>query len=435
MKSYINELMSFLNECPSSFHSVNAISKILLDNGFTKLIESESFKINKNGKYFITRNGTSIIAFKVGDFHENDYSFNIAASHSDSPSFKVKPNANLIGDKALKISVEPYGGMLCSTWFDRPLSLAGRVMVSTENGLINRLINFDQDLLMLPSVAIHQNREANNGYKYNFAVDMNPLLSLDTSIKLEDLIAKELDVKVEDIVSHDLFLYVRDKAITWGLEKEFISSSHLDDLECAYTTLMGFIEADNNNSVNVYCCFDNEEVGSLTRQGAASTFLHDILRRINSSLGLNEDDYYKAISSSFMVSADNAHAVHPNHPEYADQLNKVYVNSGIVIKYNASQSYTSDGISSSYFKHICNKANVPFQLFTNRSDLRGGSTLGNISNGQVSLMSVDIGLPQYAMHSSYETAGTKDIEYMIRAIKHYYSSSIRINSDGDILYK
>jgi aspartyl aminopeptidase len=262
---------------------------------------------------------------------------------------------------------------------------------------------------------------------------MQPVLSLGTEGKIEDIIAKELNVNKEDIISHDLFLTNRQKGSIWGANNEFVSSSKLDDLECAYTSLQGFLEGKNSDNINVYCCFDNEEVGSTTRQGANSTFLEDILKRIVLGLNYNEDKLYKALSSSFMVSADNAHAVHPNHPEYSDALNSVYMNKGVVIKFNAAQSYTTDGLSCALFKEICAKANVPTQTFTNRADLRGGGTLGNISSTHVSLLSVDIGLAQLAMHSCYETAGVDDIKYMGEALKAFYSTSIRIDNDKILL--
>lgn len=435
MPKYTKEAMKFLDSCPSAFHSVDSISKHLLKNGFIELVESEPMKVEKGNKYFIARNGTSIIAFDIGNFKDSDVAFNIVASHSDSPSFKVKPNNNIKGDHCSKLSVEAYGGMLCAPWFDRPLSVAGRVLVQAEEGLKQELVNVDKNLLIIPNVAIHMNREANSGYRYNFAVDMQPLLSLDPNVTLEDILAKQLKVEKENILSHDLYLYVREKAQLCGADDELILAPHLDDLQCAFGTLLGFEQGHNDDSINVYCCFDNEEVGSCTRQGAASTFLFDILNRVSTSLGLSEDDFRKALASSFMVSADNAHAVHPNHPEYADALNRVYMNQGIVVKFNAAQSYTSDGLSCAYFKNICQKANVPVQIFTNRADLRGGGTLGNISTSQVSIMSVDIGMPQLAMHSCYESAGVKDLDFLVAAMKEFFSSAIRVDKSGSIIYK
>ncbi|MBE6143355.1 MAG: M18 family aminopeptidase [Erysipelotrichaceae bacterium] len=431
----VKALLQFIDESPTAYHSVENASKMLEKEGFKYIPESKKYQLKKGGKYYTTRNGTSLIAFKIGENNTSDYSFNITASHGDSPTFKVKPNNNIDIGKYQKVSVEAYGGMLCSTWFDRPLSIAGRVSVSSEKGIDNRLVNIDRDLLVIPNMAIHMNRMANEGFKYNLAIDMQPMMYSQEKTSLTKILAKELDVKEEDIVGQDLFLYNRNKSIIVGENNEIFLAPRIDDLECGYTTLVGFIASNNNQSISVYCLFDNEEVGSHTRQGAASTFLSDTLERINSSLGYSREDLLQALSSSFLVSSDNAHAVHPNHPELSDALNKVYMNEGIVIKHNAAQSYTTDGVSSAVFKKICQKVNVPVQHFTNRADLRGGGTLGNISTSQVSIMSVDIGLAQLAMHSAYELAGVKDVNYMIEGIKEFYNTVISLDDNGNIILK
>ena len=278
------------------------------------------------------------------------------------------------------------------------------------------------------------NREVNDGYKYNAQIDMLPLYG-DNSSKgsLMKTIAKEAEVEEESILGTDLFLYNRMNGTKIGSNEEYISSPRLDDLECAFTSLSAFLSENTSNSASVYCVFDNEEVGSGTKQGADSTFLYDVLRRINISLGKTEEDYYRLISSSFMVSADNAHALHPNYTDKSDLTNKVYMNDGIVIKYNANQKYTTDAVSASIFKTICDSVDVPYQTFTNRSDILGGSTLGNISNAHVSLNTIDIGLAQLAMHSTYETAGAKDVTYMIDAIKAFYNTSIEQVEDGQYI--
>ena len=428
----LNKLLKFIDESPSAYHSVLNASRLLEDAEFEYIPEYKPFKLKKGGKYYTTRNSTSLIAFKVGKNNTEDYSFNIVASHGDSPTFKVKPNNNIDTGKYQKVSVEAYGGMLCSTWFDRPLSIAGRVSISTENGIKNELVNLDKDLLVIPNMAIHMNRMANEGFKYNMAIDMQPMLYAQEKTNLSKLLAKELNVEEKDIIGQDLFLYNRNKSMLVGENNEIFFAPRIDDLECGFTTLVGFIESDNNESISVYCLFDNEEVGSHTRQGAASTLLIDTLERINNSLGYSKEDLLRALSSSFLVSSDNAHAVHPNHPELSDALNKVFMNEGIVIKHNAAQSYTTDGLSCAVFKKICQKANVPVQHFTNRADLRGGGTLGNISTSQVSIMSVDIGLAQLAMHSAYELAGSKDVDYMITAIKEFYNTVISLDNDGNI---
>lgn len=420
------ELLDFLKASPSSFHAVHNIAQQLDGEGYMELGEGSVWKLESEGKYYVTRNDTSIIAFHIGNDLE-DYSFNIAASHSDFPTFKVKEKAGLeVKKKYIKLNTEGYGGMICSTWFDRPLSVAGRVLVKEGDHLETRLFNIDRDLVMIPSMAIHMNRQINDGYAYNKQIDMLPLFGGEGVSKedFDKLIAEELHVSVDAIYGKDLYLYNRAEGTIWGAKEEFISAPHLDDMQCAFATLKGFLKGYNNRSVNVYACFDNEEVGSATKQGAGSTFLYDVLNRINTALGKTQEDYYRAVSASFMISADNAHAVHPNHPEKTDVENCVYMNEGIVVKAHAGQKYTSDAVSIAIFRSICEKAGVPVQFFANRSDEAGGSTLGNISSTRVSLNAVDIGLPQLGMHSAYETAGIRDTEYMVKALETFYNFHI-----------
>lgn len=420
------QLFDFIKKSPTAFHAVGNIGSILDENGFERLLEGDAWKIVPGGKYYVTRNHTSIIAFKAGT-DLGHYGFQVAASHSDSPGFKVKENAEIIvRDKYTKLNTEGYGGMLCATWFDRPLSVAGRVIVKKENQYITELVNIDKDLLMIPNMAIHMNRQVNDGYAYNKQVDMLPVFSGKVCEKgvLKALIAEELQVKPEEIYGMDLFLYNRMEPSVWGADREFISCPQLDDLECAYTSLQGFLNGGGEKSVQVFACFDNEEVGSGTKQGAGSTFLFDVLSRINRGLGKDAESYHRALASSFMLSCDNAHAVHPNHTGKTDENNCVYMNDGIVVKSHAGQKYTSDAVSIAIFKGICEQAGVPVQFFANRSDEAGGSTLGNIAMAQVSMNTIDIGLPQLAMHSSYETAGVKDCYYMIQAVTEFYNNYI-----------
>lgn len=425
-KQVSKELLDFLQKSPTAFHAVETIENELQQNGYEKLLEGQVWQIAHGGKYYVTRNNTSIIAFHVGTKLEN-YSFNVAASHSDYPTFKIKENAEIeVRGKYTQLNTEGYGGMLCAPWFDRPLSIAGRVLVKDGQSIVTKLLNIDRDLVLIPNVAIHMNRGVNDGYAYNKQVDMLPLFGGPETQKgdFKKLIASELGVCEENIYGSDLYLYSRVAPSIWGLHEEYISAPHLDDLQCGFTTLKGFLNGYNDESINVYACFDNEEVGSGTKQGAASTFLYDVLVRINKALGKDEEDYYRALAGSFMLSADNAHAVHPNHPELTDVNNCVYMNEGVVIKSHAGQKYTSDGVSIAIFKSLCEKANVPVQFFANRSDVVGGSTLGNIAMAQVSMNSVDIGLPQLAMHSSYETAGIKDTYYMIQVVTEFFNSHI-----------
>ncbi|MCI6457749.1 MAG: M18 family aminopeptidase [Clostridium sp.] len=430
---HVEELFQFIENSPSCFHAIETIRKKLNAEGFIELVEGRSWQIEKGKKYYVTRNLSSIIAFKIP---ENDFkNFHIVASHSDSPTFKIKENAEIeVNNKYVKLNTEKYGGMICSTWFDRPLSIAGRILVKEGNLVKTHLVNIDKDLVIIPNLAIHMNRAVNDGYKYNAQIDMLPLYGDNTSKgSLMKTVAQSVGVEEDSILGTDLFLYNRMRGTKIGANSEYISSPRLDDLECAYASLSAFLSETNSNSASVYCVFDNEEVGSGTKQGADSTLLYDVLRRINMCLGNSEEDYYKLIASSFMISADNAHALHPNYSDKSDPTNKVYMNDGIVIKYNANQKYTTDAVSASIFKSICDSVNVPYQTFTNRSDILGGSTLGNISNAHVSLNTIDIGLAQLAMHSTYETAGAKDVTYLIEALKAFYNTSIEQVEDGQYI--
>ena len=431
----ISELTTFIEHAPTAFHAIDEIKMLLKKEGFQELKESEIWNLEPGEKYYVTRNNSSIIALKAGKDLEN-YSFHVTASHSDSPAFKLKENAEIeIAKKYTVLNTEGYGGMICSTWFDRPLSLAGRVMVKNGDRIETKLVKINRDLLMIPSLAIHMDRKVNEGRAINKQIDMLPVLS--GSVKepgeVKSLVAKELGVETTDIYGMDLFLYNRMEAVRWGSDGEFIGCPRLDDLQCAFTSLKGFLEVENDKNINVYACFDNEEVGSGTKQGAASTFLYDVLWRANKALGNTEEEYYRAVAGSFMLSCDNAHAVHPNYKQKTDATNCVYMNDGIVVKSHAGQKYTSDAVSVAVFKMICEKAGVPVQFFANRSDEAGGSTLGNIAMAQVSMNTVDIGLPQLAMHSAYETAGVKDTEYMIKAVKTFYGSHITTASDGNYM--
>lgn len=421
---YMKALIDFINDSQSPYQTVDSIKEILNKNHFTELKENKKFELHEDGKYYVIRNSSSIIAFTIGAM--NKYAYKIAASHSDSPSFKIKENAEIcVKGKYMQLNTEGYGGMLLAPWFDRPLSIAGRIMVKNSKGEIEeKHIAIDKDLLMIPNLSIHMNRKANEGVAYNKQVDMLPLFG-GSECKagcFKAYIAKEAGVSEADIIGSDLFLYNRVAPSIWGANEEYISAPRLDDLECVYSSLEAFVNAKKAAGVNIFACFDNEEVGSNSLQGAGSTFLYDIMKRINLALDKTEEDYYCAIADSFMLSCDNAHALHPNHPEKTDATNSVYMNEGVVIKSNANQKYTTDAASIAKFKMICEKAKVPYQFFANRSDEPGGSTLGNIAMSQVSVHAVDIGLAQLAMHSPYETAGVKDIEYMIKSIKCFYEN-------------
>ncbi len=426
------DFFAFIQESPTAFHAVEAMSRRLRAAGFLPLAEGDCWSICPGGKYFVTRNASSIIAFAVGEQIE-EYSFQMTASHSDSPAFRLKENAVVtVKNQYTLLNTEGYGGMICSSWLDRPLSLAGRVMVRQGNRLMARLFCLDEDLLLIPSLAIHLNREVNEKQSLNKQVDMRPLLAGRALEKdaVKGLVAETLGVEPGQILGMDLFLYNRDEPRVWGREKEFFSAPRLDDLACAYASLMGFLEGSHPETVGVFACLDNEEVGSGTKQGAASTFLSDVLSRVNASLGKSREDFHRALAGSLLLSCDNGHAVHPNHPEKSDETNGVYLNEGIVVKTHAGQKYTSDGVSIALFGAISEAAGVPLQHFANRSDMVGGSTLGNIAMSQVSVNAIDIGLPQLAMHSAYETAGMRDLDALLCACRAFYCSRIRAEEPG-----
>nr|WP_314445244.1 M18 family aminopeptidase [uncultured Lachnoanaerobaculum sp.] len=423
----LKDLMNFLDSSVTMFHAINECEKVLKDSGYIYLPENEKWNI-RAGKYYTKRNSSSLIAFDIAN---GDYHFQISAAHSDSPTFKLKDRPIIESNGYLKLNVEAYGGMIDATWLDKPLTLAGRVMVDTGCGIETRLLYIDRDLLIIPNVPIHFNREINKGFAFNNQVDMLPVFSAGnlSEADFDKMLAKELGVKPEAILAKDLYLVNRQKATVIGYDNELISSGRLDDLECVYTSLLGFIEAMNNDHINVFAVFDNEEVGSVTKQGAMSTFLVSTLNRINKALGKSDEDYYRAIAKSMLISCDNAHAIHPNHPELFDVKNRPVLNKGIAIKESANQKYTTDAFSRAILKKILDKNNIPYQTFANRSDIIGGSTLGNLSNTAVSMNAVDIGLPQLAMHSAYETAGAKDVEYAIEALRAFFETNIDIKDD------
>ena len=423
----LKDLMNFLDSSVTMFHAINECEKVLKDSGYIYLPENEKWNI-RAGKYYTKRNSSSLIAFDIAN---GDYHFQISAAHSDSPTFKLKDRPIIESNGYLKLNVEAYGGMIDATWLDKPLTLAGRVMVDTKDGIETRLLFIDKDLLIIPNVPIHFNREINKGFAFNNQVDMLPVFSAGNLCEadFDKMLAKELGVKPEAILAKDLYLVNRQKATVIGYDNELISSGRLDDLECVYTSLLGFIEAMNNDHINVFAVFDNEEVGSVTKQGAMSTFLVSTLNRINKALGKSDEDYYRAIAKSMLISCDNAHAIHPNHPELFDVKNRPVLNKGIAIKESANQKYTTDAFSRAVLKKILDNKNIPYQTFANRSDIIGGSTLGNLSNTEVSMNAVDIGLPQLAMHSAYETAGAKDVEYAIEALRAFFETNIDIKDD------
>ena len=430
MNQNVNEeLLAFLKESVTAFQAVNALRRCLNENGYEELTEGKQWQLKEGGKYFTVRNESSIIAFRIPE--EDFAGFMIGASHSDSPAFKIKANPEIKENGYIRLNVEKYGGALLSPWFDRPLSVAGRVIVRENGTFVTKYVNLERDFCMIPSLAIHMNRNANKEGVESVQKEMLPVIgSEECAGMFMKTIAECAGVKEEDILSHDLFLYIREEGRIWGASGEYISAGHLDDLQCGFADLKGFLSADKSNSVPVFAVFDNEEVGSLSKQGANSTFLEDVLKRIAFACGKDHAGYMQAAANSFMVSADNAHAIHPAHAEKADPVNRPRMNQGIVLKYSANQKYTTDGISAAVFKEVCREAGVPVQEFVNHSDIAGGSTLGNLSNSHISLNAADIGLPQLAMHSCYETAGVKDTEYLIKAMQRFYSLTFTGEGSG-----
>lgn len=431
-------LLQFIQDSPSVFHVIDNMKRRLEEAGFVERRERDRWELRPGGAYYVTRNDSSLIAFRLPEvFSQEECPFkgyHIVAAHSDSPTFKVKAQSETVAEKRyVRLNVEKYGGMILSTWLDRPLSVAGRVAVRRIGGGVDtRLVNLDRDLLVIPNLAVHMNRDVNKGYEYNPQTDMLPLMGLlpeDTGREPEENgpqgmllreIAGQLGLSTEDILDGDLYLYVREKGRVLGSRGELILSPKLDDLQCVYAGLEGFLSSTPDKYANVLAVFDNEEVGSGTRQGADSTFLEDVLLRIQDSLGYDPSAYRQLVAGSFLISADNAHAVHPAHPEKADITNRPVLGGGIVIKYHGGQKYTSDAISAAQMKLWCEQAGVPCQTFANRSDMMGGSTLGNISTTHVSLSSVDIGLPQLAMHSAVETGSSRDTAFAVAVFERFW---------------
>lgn len=441
--------LKFTDESVSCFHAVKNVEDKLKENGFARLKENKSWELKPGKSYYVKRNDSSLIAFRIPKGEPKG--FHIAASHSDSPTFKLKAKSEASAENYyVKLNVEPYGGMIYATWLDRCLSVAGRVICRRDDKLKSRTVNIDEDLLVIPNLAIHMDREMNKNLSYNPQIDLQPLLGAwqedDTKEAEERALSGEMPqerealektkdkktgilmeklacaagIENEEILGSDLFLYVRDKGKLAGAQKELMIAPRLDDLVCVFASMEAILASEPKEMISVCAVFDNEEVGSCTKQGAASTFLDNVLSRIGEAMGKTGGAYLQLLAESFMISADNAHGVHPNHPEKADSTCRPYLNKGIVIKYHGGQKYTTDAWSEAVIKELCRKAGVPYQVYCNRSDIPGGSTLGNISAGQVSIPAADIGIAQLAMHSAVETAGSMDVEYLLQMLAQFY---------------
>ena len=425
---FAQNLIDFIYDSPTAFHAVAKVKEDLLKEGFVEIKEEEKWNLKKGGKYFVTKNDSALTVFVVGRGKIEENGFKIIGAHTDSPSFRIKPAPEMVVDNTyVKLNTEVYGGPIINTWMDRPLAIAGRVTLRSDNILYpeTRLVNINKPIMIIPNVAIHMNRDINTGIELNKQKDTLPLLSLvneelEKNSYLMSAIAKELTVELKGIIDFDLFLYEYEKGSIIGLNNEFISSSRLDDLAMVHAGIIALTRTDLVEATNVMICFDNEEVGSSTKQGADSNMLIDILERITISQGKNREDFLRAISRSFIISADNAHAVHPNSPEKHDPTNKPYINKGPVIKISASQSYTTDSNSDAVYELICEKAGVPVQKFVNRSDAKGGSTIGPISSTHLNIRSVDMGSPTLAMHSIRELGGVRDHTYVTKSFEEFY---------------
>ena len=412
------DLLHFISKSPSPFHAARGIKTAFVYDYAVELREEDDWEIEPGHKYVVTRNGSAVIAFAVPKEPARD--FRIIAAHGDSPTFKIKEDPEIADGPYVRLNVEPYGGMIMSSWTDRPLTAAGRVIVREKGALVPKLVCPGKPLLVIPSLAIHMNREVNQGYHWNAQKDLLPLWGPAGGLSFMDVIAAEAKCAKEDILGHDLCLVPLVPGTMWGAENEYISSPRLDDLQCAFAAFRGYTMGKKEKHISVFALFDNEEVGSGTRQGAGSSFLFDTILRLSAALGISQDRMLAMLARSFLISADNAHAVHPNHPAESDPVNRPVLNGGIVIKFNAQQKYCTDGWSAAHFRALCEEAKVPVQVFTNRSDRPGGSTLGNIAITKVGIPAVDIGLPQLAMHSSYETAGIKDTAYLVMAAAMFF---------------
>ena len=425
-----DDLVEFLQESVTPFHAAATAESWLRAAGFTRLEEADYWNLEPGKGYYTTRNGSSVVAWRVPDHAIGGW--RIVASHSDSPTWKIKTDI-VENDGCRRLSVEGYGGMIMSTWLDRPLTVGGRVIVKTEDGIESRLVCIDRDLLVIPSLAIHFQRDINKGHTFNPQVDMQPLWGPAGSRTLTDLVAEELGVDTADILDSDLQLVTRQAPTQLGPDGEFFMAPRIDDLECAATTLLGFLDAaaeTDSACAPVWAMLDNEEVGSSSRMGAQSSYLRDVLDRIVDAIPHSGQAMHRAMANSFMLSADNAHATHPNFPQKSDPCAPVRLGGGVVLKYNASQKYTTNAVSGAIFRAICEKADVPVQVFTNRADEAGGSTLGNLQSHTLPIPMADIGLAQLAMHSAVETASVADAEAMTKAVAAFYRVHLRALGDG-----
>lgn len=429
VKSFAREVVEFIDESPSTYHVVKNCSDILDENGFERIMPREKWEIKRGGKYFFKKSSSTIIAFTVGENFDVKKSFKIFGAHTDSPCFRIKPNPEMVTENIVRLNTEVYGEPILGTWFDRPLSIAGRVIVKGEDPFFPKTvkIKIDEPLLTIPNLAIHQNREVNNGVKIDKQNDVLPVISLinknfEKEGYLERIILEKTGIKKEDIIDFDLYLYATEKGCLLGANEEFMSSPKLDNLASVYTGLIGLVEAEENQDrINIFVAFDNEEIGSATKQGADSNYLLNTLERISLALGLDRSDFLQMLESSYILSADAAHAAHPAHLGKTDPTNRGRINEGISIKISAKQKYTSDGYSIAIIKQLIEGTEIRIQPFVNESNELGGSTIGPLSSTHLDIDGVDLGVPMFAMHSVRELCGIFDVFYLKELAKEFFS--------------
>lgn len=423
------ELIDFLYDSPSAFHGVDSVKSLLDKNGFIEVKESDKWNLKSEGKYYVIKNDSALIAFVVGDENIDEAGFRLIGAHTDVPGFRIKPNPQMTTEgKYVKLNTEVYGGPILHTWYDRPLAIAGKVVIKGVSPLKpkTKLVNINRPLLIIPSLAIHMNREVNEGYKINRQVDTLPLLGLiNENLEKEDylinLLSEELNVNKEDILHFDLGLYEYEKGSLIGMNEELISSGRFDDMWMVYAGVKALLDSKKNSATKVMICIDNEEIGSETAQGANSTLLNNLLERITLAVGLDREGYHRALANSIMISADLAHAVHPNITDKHDPTNRPVLEGGPVLKIAASGSYSTDSFNGAVFAEVCKSAGVPFQKFVNRSDVRGGSTIGPITSAKLTIPVIDMGAPVLGMHSIRELASVKDNYYTIKVFTEFFS--------------
>ena len=429
VKSFAREVVEFIDESPSTYHVVKNCSDILDENGFERIMPREKWEIKKGGRYFLKKSSSTIIAFTVGENFDMKNGFKIFGAHTDSPCFRIKPNPEIVTENIVRLNTEVYGGPILSTWFDRPLSIAGRVIVKGEDPFFPKTvkIKIDEPLLTIPNLAIHQNREVNNGVKIDKQNDVLPVILLinknfEKEGYLERIILEKTGIKKEDIIDFDLYLYATEKGCLLGANEEFMSSPKLDNLASVYTGLIGLVEAEENQDrINIFVAFDNEEIGSATKQGADSNYLLNTLEKISLALGLDRSDFLQMLESSYILSADAAHAAHPAHLGKTDPTNRGRINEGISIKISAKQKYTSDGYSIAVIRQLIEGTEIRIQPFVNESNELGGSTIGPISSTHLDIDGVDLGVPMFAMHSVRELCGIFDVFYLKELAKEFFS--------------